>query len=80
MGGGPTPRSGGEGEPPSESPTTFSDCAVLWESSAREYRIASALGSDGYFEQAAGHASTGFDLGVAAASCDASAGGEIIEV
>lgn len=73
-------RGNGGGEQPSASPTTFSDCAALYEHSALAYRVASALGSMGYFAEAAGYSAQGQALGEAAESCSASASGETIEV
>jgi hypothetical protein len=70
----------GAGEPPSERPTTFSDCAALWDRAGLEWRISGGLGELGYFTQAAEHAATAADLEVSAASCDASASGQIIEL
>lgn len=73
-------RDRGDREQPSASPTTFSDCASLYEQSALAYRVAAALGSMGYFDQAAASAAQGAVLAEAAESCSASAAGEIIEV
>ena len=65
---------------PSASPTTWSDCAALHERSAHAYRVAAALGSDGYFAEAAGYAAQGASLAEAADSCDVSASGGTIRV
>lgn len=70
----------GDREPPSASPTTFSDCASLAERAGQEWALASKLGQMGYTTQAAEHASTAGDLETAAASCRDSAAGLIIEV
>src|SRR6266498_2851813 len=56
-------RDRGDREQPSASPTTFSDCASLYEQSALAYRVAAALGSMGYFNQAAASAAQGAVLG-----------------
>ena len=71
---------GDGGEPPSESPTSFSDCAVLHENAARAFKVASTLTTMALFDAANEAAALGATLEEAANSCDASAAGEIIEV
>ncbi len=76
-------KAGGGGtnkEPPSASPTTFSDCASLQERAGQEWALAAKLGQMGYTTQAAEHSATAGDLDAAAASCSDSASGLIIEL
>lgn len=73
-------RDEGDKPPPSASPTTFSDCASLFDRSALAYRVARELRTMAMFDQAAASAALGAELETAALSCDASASGKIIEV
>jgi hypothetical protein len=72
----------GDGEPPSETPTTYGECAIEHMNAALHWKIAGALNAIGFAQAAAAEAQAAQDFEQSASVCDqvVAAGGKTIEL